>query len=51
VLAWRQRKLLPRGLPTPPLAVAVAVAALLPYWLLRLTLQWGLGIPSFPVAG
>jgi hypothetical protein len=46
LLALRRRRLLVGGLPRRPLLAAAA--ALLAYWLARLTLQWGLGIPAFP---
>jgi hypothetical protein len=42
VVAIRQRRLVPRGLPAWPLGLTAA--GLLLYWLLRLWLSFGLGL-------
>lgn len=50
LLALRQQRLWPKGLPRWPLPAAAV--ALLAYWLLRLLLSYGLGqwgFPAFPV--
>ena len=46
VVAIRQRRLVPRGLPAWPLGLAAAALAV--YWLLRLWLSFGLGLRGFP---
>lgn len=46
VAAIRQRRLVPRGLPAWPLALAAVGLTL--YWLLRLWLSFGLGWRGFP---
>ena len=46
LLAIRQRRLVPRGLPAWPLGLAAA--GLILYWLLRLWLNFGLGWSGFP---
>ncbi|MEB3264958.1 MAG: hypothetical protein VKJ66_11350 [Synechococcus sp.] len=46
VLAIRQRRLLPPQIQGRHL-VAAAIALLL-LWILRLSLQFGLGVPAFP---
>ena len=52
LLAIRQRRLVPRGLPAWPLGLAAT--GLILYWLLRLWLSFGLGwsgFPAFPAVG
>ena len=52
LLAIRQRRMVPRGLPARPLGLAAA--GLILYWLLRLSLSFGLGwsgFPAFPALG
>ena len=49
ITAIRQRRLVPRGLPTLPFGMAAV--GLMAYWLLRLGLSFGLhrwGFPAFP---
>ena len=46
VVAIRQGRLVPRGLPAWPLGLTAAGLTL--YWLLRLWLSYGLGIRGFP---
>jgi hypothetical protein len=46
VVAIRQQRLVPRGLPAWPLGLSAA--GLLLYWLLRLWLSFGLGVRGFP---
>jgi len=46
ITAIRQRRLLPRNLPAWPLGWGAA--ALAAYWVLRLTLSFGLGMRGFP---
>ena len=47
LLALRQRRLIPRSMPTTWPLAGMAVA-LLSYWLLRLTLSYGFGLQGFP---
>lgn len=46
ILAMRQRRLVPRQLPTRPLAGGAV--ALVAYWIFRLVMTYGLGLRDFP---